>query len=95
MDISLLCCPLQNTLTGLVKANTNEDLKGLTLAHLEFLGVERPPSSLVYQGGTVLHMNSSTYEAASLRLTVNFTHHLNRDLKLELMGIWHYQVNMK
>lgn len=85
---------VQHTLTGVVETNANEDLKGLTLAHLEFLGVEQPPSAVVYLG-TKVPDSDVTYEAASMRLTVNIAHQLNVDFELELKDIWQYEVSMK
>uniref|UniRef100_A0A0P4VW06 DUF5110 domain-containing protein n=1 Tax=Scylla olivacea TaxID=85551 RepID=A0A0P4VW06_SCYOL len=85
---------VQHTLTGVVETNANEDLKGLTLAHLEFLGVEQPPSAVVYLG-TKVPDSDVTYEAASMRLTVNIAHQLNLDFELELKDIWQYEVSMK
>ncbi|XP_050706876.1 maltase-glucoamylase-like isoform X2 [Eriocheir sinensis] len=82
---------VQHTLTGVVRANTNEDLKGLTLADLEFLGVEKPPSEVTLQNAKIPAANL-TYEAASLRLRVRVQHQLNIDFELTLRDVWFYEV---
>ena len=85
---------LQYTLTGVVEANSNEDLKGLTLSDLDFLGVEKPPSEVVVLGSKIPDSNI-TYEASTMRLRVNIAHQLNINFEIILKNIWLYEVNMK
>nr|XP_045599911.1 maltase-glucoamylase, intestinal-like [Procambarus clarkii] len=84
---------VQSVLTMRVVQDLVEDLHGLKMMDLEFLGVENEPSGILLNHKE--HpLHSSTYEADSMRLRISVEVDLNTDFILELKGIWKYTVDL-